>query len=174
MSYFNVKRTKQSHLELGHATMLVDHLSNLQTLWPSERWKRAHMFGPPQFLSLDSSTILLKIICVTLTWIFLLPLFLLFLDLKIPWMFWTCIFLDLTFSLTNLSISSTLSSRSEILSPMSYNLLVRIISEVFAWSPKFFISSFISDWIFFSDSVSTLKKFLKMFLLFHSTEFIPL
>lgn len=32
MSYFNIKRIKQTHPELGLATKLVDHLSNLQIL----------------------------------------------------------------------------------------------------------------------------------------------
>lgn len=53
-----------------------------------------------------------------------------------------------------------LSSRPEILSPMSCNLLVRLTTDVFIWYPKFFISSFVSAWIFFRESTSTLISWM--------------
>jgi hypothetical protein len=64
-----------------------------------------------------------------------LPQFILLLDFfsvlsKIPWMFYARIFLDLTFYLTKVVLSSIMSSMPESLSSISCILLVRFASEV--------------------------------------------
>lgn len=84
--------------------------------------------------------ILLKIFSVPLTSVvfpFSIPItfrFVLFIVSQISWMFFFLAryVLDLTFSLTKVSISSIVSSRSESLSSLSCILLMRLTSEVTA------------------------------------------
>lgn len=53
---------------------------------------------------------------------------------------------------------STLSSRCETLSSLSFNLLLRLSYKVFVQHPEFFTSLFISSWVFFGDSISLLNS----------------
>lgn len=83
-------------------------------------------------------------------------------------MFCTWIFWHSTFSLTEVFISSTWSSMPEVLSSMSYSLLVRPASEVFVWHSKIFTSCFVSVSIFFSDFVSTFMPWTVFIIPFNS------
>lgn len=62
-------------------------------------------------------------------------------------------FFRLTFSLTEWSNSSTLPLEPGILSPTWSNLLVKVSSELLVRLPEFYISSFISVWLFLRESL---------------------
>jgi hypothetical protein len=69
---------------------------------------------------------------------------------QISWMFCVQNFLDLKFSLTNVSISSIISLILEILFYIIYNLLVKLAFAVSVQIPKFFIPTISSVCIFYT------------------------
>ena len=106
---------------------------------------------------------LLKIFSLPLTYVsspFFIPnlRFCLFIASYISWMLSVRSFLNLRFALTNISISSIMSSVPEILSCLSCVLLVKLPFVVPVQVPKFFISKFPLVFIFFTDSASIFRK----------------
>jgi hypothetical protein len=97
--------------------------------------------------------ILLKLFSVPLPWVSspssvpIICRFGLFMASQTSWMFCAWNFFQFKFSLAKVSISSILSSVHEVLSSVSYSLLVRFAFEVPVY--KFFISSSLSlDFLF--------------------------
>lgn len=84
--------------------------------------------------------------------------FCLFIVSYISWMFCARSFLDLRFALTNVSISSIMSSVTEILSCISCVLLVKLPFVVPVHVSKIFTSKFPLVFIFFTDSASIFRK----------------
>ena len=103
----------------------------------------------------------------------LLPLiFLLLLDLiffivfQISWIFCVRKILDLTFSLTDVSISHIISSTSVILSSISYIMLVMFIFVVPVHLPRFWISMILSVCISFIFSPYISRSWPVLFIFF--------
>jgi hypothetical protein len=82
----------------------------------------------------------------------------LFMVSQIFWMFCVRNFLDLTFSLAGVSISSIISSTPESLSSISCTLLVMFVSVVPVLLPRFSISRIPSGCIFFIASISNFRS----------------
>ena len=78
-------------------------------------------------------------------------------------MFYVRNFLDLTFSLVDISIYSTVSSMPEILSSISYILLVMLASVVSVLFTRFFISRISSVCVFFIASITTFRFYTVLF-----------
>jgi hypothetical protein len=78
-------------------------------------------------------------------------------------MLWIRSFLCLEISLTVVSISSTVLSTPEILSSISYILLVILTSVIPDLFPRFSISRFASICVFFIVSTSTFRSWITLF-----------
>lgn len=130
---------------------------------------RSHvLIGTPFFgLGKSSSMILLKIFCVSLTWVSCpspnppIYRFLFFHSSQISWMFCTWIFLGLTFYFIHFPLLVFIAWVS------LFRVLVGLPSEVSVWLSKIFMSSFISVGIFFSDSVSSFMSHTVFITSFH-------
>lgn len=116
-----------------------------------------------------SSMMLLKMFCGTFPWISLLfPLFLLFLDFyliilsQLSWMLCIRNFLYLTYSLTNVFISTIISSTSKILS----------LSPVFCWWDLSLRFGFNFPNFSFPDFPSFSISLLMLFILIYLEHFI--
>ena len=55
------------------------------------------------------------------------------------------------------------------LSSLPCTLLVRLTFEIFVWNPKFFIYTFISVWLFFSDSISNFTTLIAFIILLNNS-----
>ena len=90
----------------------------------------------------------------------------LFIVSQISWILCVRHFLDSTFSLTDQSISSMVSSRAEIFSCISYILLGMLASIVPVHLPRFSISRIPSICVFFIASISIFRILKSFFHLF--------
>lgn len=104
---------------------------------------------------------------IELEFFFLFFYFLMFgiiLASQISWMICVCNYLDLIFSLNDTSISSIVSSIPELLSSITYFLLVKLVSVVSGEIPKFF---------YFQNSLSLFPLLLLfLFLVFYQFCFL--
>lgn len=120
--------------------------------------------------------ILLKIISLPFAWAFTyssiynMLKFGLSIVSKIFWIFCTGRFLDLTFS-SMYEFFSIMSLIPEILSFISWILLLRLAFEVSVWVPNFFLFRFAFVWVFFIYSISTLRSWNVFFIIFQSLLF---